>query len=149
MTIESRTTREERERMLELDAKATPGPWARCVYPYAERGYTSIKALDTYGAPTSVLVAKQSEYTGCPAEDLLLVVQARTFAPRAARHIEELIGLLRRLSNEVLGSLPLIEELLRQEIGNTNFTILLQRAEEARAALAEQGEQDAETSSKE
>lgn len=41
-----------------------------------------------------------------------------------------------RLSNEVLGSLPLMEELARQQFGNTNYSLLIQRAEEVRKAVA-------------
>jgi len=48
----------------------------------------------------------------------------------------DLVTALRYLSNEVLGSLPLMEPLARQEFGNTNYNLLIQRAEEARAALA-------------
>jgi len=44
---------------------------------------------------------------------------------------------LTKLSNEVLGSLLLMEPLARQEFGNTNYNILIQRAEEARALLSE------------
>jgi hypothetical protein len=44
---------------------------------------------------------------------------------------------LRYLSNEVLASLPLMEPLCRREFGNTNYNLLIQRAEEARAILAE------------
>lgn len=44
---------------------------------------------------------------------------------------------LRNLSNEVLGSLPLMEQLARREFGNTNYALLIQRAEEARAILNE------------
>ncbi len=44
---------------------------------------------------------------------------------------------LTKLSNEVLGSLPLMEPLARREFGNSNYAILIQRAEEARALLAE------------
>lgn len=40
---------------------------------------------------------------------------------------------LTKLSNEVLASLPLMEPLARREFGNTNYAILIQRAEEARA----------------
>lgn len=39
------------------------------------------------------------------------------------------------LSNEVLGSLSIMEPLVRREIGNTNYACLMQRAEEAREAL--------------
>jgi hypothetical protein len=42
---------------------------------------------------------------------------------------------LARLSNEVLGSLPLMEPLCRREFGNTNYNLLIQRAEEARKLL--------------
>jgi hypothetical protein len=43
---------------------------------------------------------------------------------------------LAKLSNEVLGSLPLMEALCRREFGNTNYNALIQRAEEARAIIA-------------
>lgn len=43
---------------------------------------------------------------------------------------------LARLSNEVLGSMPLMEPLARREFGNTNYELLMRRAEEARAALS-------------
>lgn len=47
----------------------------------------------------------------------------------------ELLEALTKLSNEVLGSLPLIEPLARREMGNTNYAVLMQRAEEARAIV--------------
>jgi hypothetical protein len=47
--------------------------------------------------------------------------------------VERLRDALRKLSNEVLGSLPLMEPLARREFGNSNYNILIQRAEEARA----------------
>ena len=43
---------------------------------------------------------------------------------------------LARLSNEVLGSLPLMEPLARREFGNTNYSLLIQRGEESRALLS-------------
>lgn len=49
---------------------------------------------------------------------------------------EQLKTALARLSNEVLGSLPLMEPLARREFGNSNYAILIQRAEEARNLLA-------------
>lgn len=49
--------------------------------------------------------------------------------------IEHLRTALTKLSNEVLASLPLMEPLARREFGNTNYSILIQRAEEARAVL--------------
>ncbi len=51
------------------------------------------------------------------------------------RENERLRLALTKLSNEVLGSLPLMEPLARREFGNTNYSILMQRAEEARALL--------------
>jgi hypothetical protein len=51
------------------------------------------------------------------------------------REIKRLRAALTKLSNEVLGSLPLMEQLCRHEFGNTNYNILIQRAEEARAIL--------------
>jgi hypothetical protein len=53
--------------------------------------------------------------------------------------IEALQAALARLSNEVLGSLPLMEPLARRELGNTNYSILMQRATEARTLLSETG----------
>lgn len=41
------------------------------------------------------------------------------------------------LANEVMGSLPLMEPLARQQFGNTNYNLLVQRAQEARKALAD------------
>jgi len=43
-----------------------------------------------------------------------------------------------KLSNEVLGSLPLFEPLARREMGNTNYNVLIQRAEEAREIIRAQ-----------
>ena len=55
---------------------------------------------------------------------------------KVANDRNELAAALTRLSNEVLGSLPLMEPLARREFGNTNYNLIIQRAEEARAALA-------------
>lgn len=55
---------------------------------------------------------------------------------------EEIMALrlaLTQLSNEVLGSLPLVEPLARREMGNTNYSLMMQRAEEARALLGKSG----------
>lgn len=49
---------------------------------------------------------------------------------------QELLEALTKLSNEVLGTLPLMEPLARREFGNTNYNIIIQRAEEARALVA-------------
>jgi hypothetical protein len=49
--------------------------------------------------------------------------------------IERLRTALIKLSNEVRGSLPLLEPLMRREMGNTNYNILMQRAEEARTLI--------------
>jgi len=52
---------------------------------------------------------------------------------------QELYAALLKLSNEVLGSLPLMGPLCRREFGNTNYAILIQRAEEARKLLSVRG----------
>lgn len=49
--------------------------------------------------------------------------------------IERLRAALTKLSNEVLGSMPLLEVQTRRDLGNSNYSILIQRAEEARALL--------------
>ena len=49
---------------------------------------------------------------------------------------QDLLTVLINLSNEVLGSMPLVESAMRREIGNTNYNLLIQRAEEARALIA-------------
>lgn len=49
-----------------------------------------------------------------------------------------------RLSNEVLGIMPLMEPLVRREFGNSNYTILVQRAEEARELIVQAEKKDAE-----
>lgn len=54
----------------------------------------------------------------------------------AAREIEALRAALQTLSNGVLGSLPLMEPLARQEMGNTNYGLLIERAEKALALCA-------------
>jgi hypothetical protein len=41
-----------------------------------------------------------------------------------------------KLSNEVFASIPMADLALRQAIGNTNYNVLMLRAEEARAVLA-------------
>ena len=47
-----------------------------------------------------------------------------------------LLTALIKLSNEVLGSMPIVESAMRREIGDTNYNLLIQRAEEARALIA-------------
>ena len=56
--------------------------------------------------------------------------------PAVKRRLDALETALRNLSNEVLGSLPLMEPLARREFGNTNYSLLILRAEEARALLS-------------
>lgn len=62
--------------------------------------------------------------------------QAGEDAVVKAAMASDLFKALVNLSNEVLGSLPLMEEPARREFGNTNYNILIQRAEEARAAVS-------------
>lgn len=49
----------------------------------------------------------------------------------------ELARALAQLSNEVRGSLPLEESIIRHAIGNTNYNCLIDRANEARIILAQ------------
>lgn len=58
---------------------------------------------------------------------------------QAERKIAQMQKALTYLSNEVLASLPLMEPLARREFGNTNYAILIQRAEEARTLLNGEG----------
>lgn len=51
----------------------------------------------------------------------------------------DLISAARRLSNEVLASLPLMEPLARREFGNSNYQIMIDRAQEIRNLLAKLG----------
>lgn len=70
--------------------------------------------------------------------DLDGAAEARKIAGEAAldrAEIRSLRNALTKLSNEVLGSLPLMEPLARREFGNTNYAVLIQRAEEARMVL--------------
>ena len=53
----------------------------------------------------------------------------------AATEIERLRTLLTKLSKEVLGSVQMNEPGMRELIGNTNYAVLVERANEARAAL--------------
>lgn len=47
----------------------------------------------------------------------------------------DMAAALIKLSNEVLGTLPLMEAVARREFGNTNYSLLIQRAEEARVLI--------------
>lgn len=56
----------------------------------------------------------------------------------SAAEIERLRMALTKLSNEVLGAMPLLEVQTRRDLGNSNYNILIQRAEEARALLGDE-----------
>jgi hypothetical protein len=75
-----------------------------------------------------------SAHTPGPPDMELIDTFLRDEQIRDAAH--DLLEALIKLSNEVLGTLPLIEAFARREFGNTNYNILIQRAEEARAAIA-------------
>ena len=68
-------------------------------------------------------------------EDAAAIEELQARAEKAEAQRDALAKALTSLSNEVMGSFPLVEYALRREMGNTNYNILLQRAEEARAAL--------------
>lgn len=101
----------------------TPGPWTPGGYFYSSDGPTRMNIW----APR----AKPEHQSGpCVARDVLECDVPLICA------VHDLRTALVNLSNEVLGSLPLMEALARQQMGNTNYNILIQRAEEARTVLA-------------
>ena len=65
----------------------------------------------------------------------------RSLEERSHAELQELVrrqaDALRKLSDEALGNLVAFENGMRAAIGNTNFAVLYQRANEARALLAE------------
>lgn len=63
------------------------------------------------------------------------ILKLREDRPATIEEHRALREALAKLSNEVIGSLPLMEAVARQAIGNANYTILMMRAEEARALL--------------
>ena len=112
----------------------TPGPWAVAwdfsIIPEAHKnrllGAASddIRDRDEY-AQTIASVDRDRHGRGDQMANALLIALA-----------PDLLSALIKLSNEVLGSMHLAEEAIRQDIGNTNYNLLIQRAEEARAVVA-------------
>lgn len=89
----------------------TPGPWRT----------GASEETCVFGGPDDELIAD----CGGSAENARFVATA-----------PNMLEALAKLANEVLGSLPLMEPLARREFGNSNYNILIQRAEEARAVIA-------------
>lgn len=98
------------------------GPWTIV----EQDGYVEIKSAD----PIIEHIATIYGAIGQPYSPALMAC-ARLFITAP-----DLLDALVKLSNEVLGSLPLMEFDARQMIGNSNYSILIQRANEARAAVA-------------
>jgi hypothetical protein len=122
----------------ELAKAATKGPWKATLSD--GRGTLAVLSGTTwicgelhnnFAMPLQEAVANADFIAIGPDNFLALIADLRD----ARAENERLRLLLTRLSNEVLGSLPLMEELARQEFGNTNYNVLIQRAEEAREAL--------------
>lgn len=65
----------------------------------------------------------------------LATLRSRVAAMEAGEtnRIHHLEQALSRLANEVLGILPMMDAFARREFGNTNYALLIRRAEEARA----------------
>ena len=85
-------------------------------------------------------VEKIEEKNRTPAQNRIVQLVSQRKAIEAERdalkeECERMRTAAAYLSNEVLGSLPLMEPLARREFGNTNYHLLIQRAEELRAAL--------------
>jgi hypothetical protein len=100
-------------------AKVTCGPWGD--------DYPAIRLVGT-----SSLEMKAEPYM----EQITYGEVSKELALSNARLIAaapDMLQALIKLSNEVLGSLPLMQALCRREFGNSNYNILIQRAEEARA----------------
>lgn len=90
------------------------------------------KAKEMFASERIAIWMTQRGYAtghGDTIEDMLVELEGHATA--------RLRDALLKLSNEVLASLPLMEPLCRREFGNSNYAILIQRAEEARSLLAE------------
>lgn len=106
----------------------TPGPWKR-------EGYGGAEIVGADGEGVCRLYKVDGRYYADgfdPTTSGGDVTEANCKIVEAA---PELRDALVKLSNEVLGSLPLLEEQARRDMGNTNYTILIQRAQEARNLL--------------
>lgn len=134
-------------------AKHTPGPYSFRFYmtdddptKLRDLGIDPVRALtndgqiaimapdEERGAKRIALVDCQIKFkrgtgykTNCAERD----ANARLFAAAP-----DLLTALIKLTNEVLGSLPLMEPLARREFGNTNYQLIIQRAEESLATIA-------------
>ena len=109
----------------------TPGPWKAC-----KNGHCSCGQI--WGPDGNTSVARAcgiKELTAFEADKVPCMEMQKANA-RLIAAAPALLEALIKLSNEVHGSLPLAEFDLRQMIGNSNYNILMQRAEEARAAIA-------------
>ena len=107
-------------------ALAAHTPWRAIAW---EERYPPDKPADGDKPPRSywfINVGTTSELSGFIDE-----ADARTLAAA-----QDMLAALIKLSNEVLGSLPLMEPLARREFGNTNYNILIQTAQEARSVIS-------------
>lgn len=112
-----------------LAERATPGEW--------RVDGEDLRAL-VRGADLTIVAVRHRLHAELHEANAALIVAAVNALPRLlalAERVGEMETALGMLANEVLGSLPLMEAEARQAIGNTNYALLIQRAEEARAAL--------------
>ncbi len=106
--------------MIKLESKFTPGPWLCSGFvvsspaPSHKGGY--IADCGVYGSPIG---------------ELEKLANARLIAAAP-----ELFEALRKLRNEVGGTLGTYEEGMRQLMGNTNYNVLVLRCEEAKVPLS-------------
>lgn len=63
-------------------------------------------------------------------------IDAFLASPSPASRIADVVEAARFLSNEVIASGGLFEAIARRELGNTNYAVMMQRAQEVRDALA-------------
>jgi hypothetical protein len=106
----------------------TPGPWFPVNCGTKDEPMYSVKAARIKGKKPG------HEVCICATGDSPQEMETANAVLIAAT--PDLLTALINLSNEVLGSISLAELAIRQEIGNTNYNVLIQRAEEARAVIA-------------
>lgn len=146
----ARVTEAELSEWERLSNAATPGPWGYAPGDWPHRCDTVIVAPAANMTARSPL-ARLSDLLGKEESepDATFIAASREAVPRLISEVRALASerdalkeecermrtAAAYLSNEVLGSLPLMEPLARREFGNTNYHLLIQRAEELRAAL--------------
>jgi hypothetical protein len=115
------------KRVLEHQEKQRPTPVESLA-----RSYSVNVALSSRDLIRAEFACRQLVENGYMIIDLLAAENDPLDMALVCNEVDELTAALLKLSNEVLGILPLMEPLVRQGFGNSNYAVLLQRAEEAR-----------------